>query len=269
MSSSVASNVLSYCGSTASEDVASASVVFNAYCNQDAPVTTAPPGSNAVSLYITDIAAYNDLAPCAGSGLSYVVQSLTYNKCPPGASALASCACSKNQNSLAASASINRNVESYCGTIHSEDVASAQAVFSGYCGLANGTSSFPTTSNLAGDVTYYITDLPQYSSLASCAQSAVSYPVLSQTYKDCPAAPKALVSCACVKDQNSLEISGRINSQVSSYCGNTASADVSSALAVFDFYCSAGKGLATPKGVTASGKSTFRHQTPRMVAYNS
>jgi hypothetical protein len=36
-------------------------------------------------------------------------------------------------------------------------------------------------------------------------------------------------------------------------CGTTASEAVSSALGVFEYYCSAGKGLVTPKGITASG----------------
>jgi hypothetical protein len=36
-------------------------------------------------------------------------------------------------------------------------------------------------------------------------------------------------------------------------CGTTASEAVSSALGIFEYYCSAGKGLVTPKGITASG----------------
>jgi hypothetical protein len=79
-----------------------------------------------------------------------------------------------------------------CGTIHTEDSSSAQAVFSGYCGMQAGTTAFPSPSYLAGDVTYYITDLPSYSSLASCAQFAVSYPVMAYGMYDgdCPSAPK-------------------------------------------------------------------------------
>jgi len=66
-----------------------------------------------------------------------------------------------------------------------------------------GTTAFPSPSYLKGDVTYYITDLPSYSSLATCAQFAVSYEVMSlgNDGGDCPSAPLGFVSCACVKDQ--------------------------------------------------------------------
>ena len=77
---------------------------------------------------------------------------------------------------------------------------------------------------------------------------------MGQTLYDCNAAPLALVSCACMKDQNSGALVSSITNQVGESCGSTATADVSSALAVFANYCSAGKGLTTPKGVTASGK---------------
>jgi hypothetical protein len=234
--------------------------VLSVYCNQAAAVATAAPATNTISQYITDFPAFSDLAPCAESAVSDIVQGLTEEICPSGASALASCACTKNQNSMYVSDKIGSNILSgYCGTTHSEDVASAQAVFAAYCGLgANNSPAFPTTSALPGDVTYYITDLPDYSALASCAQYAVSYPVLVQTDNDCPAAPLALVSCACVKDQNSLAIVSSITYQVAENCGKTASEDVTSALALFAEYCSAGKGLVTPKGVTASGKILFR-----------
>ena len=148
-------------------------------------------------------------------------------------------------------------------------MTSAQGIFAGYCGLGNGTSSFPSTSDLAGDVTYYITDLPQFSSLAPCAASALSYEVLSQTNQDCLAAPAALVSCVCVKDQNSLGISSGIASAVGDYCDSTASDDVSRALSVFAYYCSAGLGQVNPKGVTAAGKSTNRFVWAQRRSTNS
>jgi hypothetical protein len=248
--------VRSSCGTTATEDVASASVVFSAYCNQETTVAVPSPSSGAVSKYITDLSAFSDLGPCAGSALSYVVQHLTGEKCPSGASALESCACTKDQISLAVSGSLSYYVTYSCGSTHSEDIASAQAVFAGYCGLGAGISSFPSPSALAGAVTYHVTDLPIYSSLAKCAQSAVSYPILAQTNRDCPSNPRSLVSCICVKDGNLDAASSGITSSVKYNCGSTASADITSALAVLDYYCSAGKGLVTPAGVTASGMST-------------
>lgn len=254
VATAISSSVLYSCGTTATDDVASASKVFDRYCNQDAVVTTAAPSPTLVSQYITELAAFQSLAPCAASAVSYAVLSLTNYQCPPGASALASCACSKNQNSLAASGRINSEVRYSCGTTNTEDITSAQAVFAGYCGMAAGKTSFPVASTLAGSLTYYITDLPMYSSLAKCAASAVSYAVQSQTYDSCPKAPAILASCVCVKDQNTLAVSKSIVSDVSYYCGSTATQDISSALAVFAYYCSAGQGLITAAGVTASGK---------------
>jgi hypothetical protein len=55
--------------------------------------------------------------------------------------------------------------------------------------------------------------------------------------------PLPRVSCVCVKDQNSQALTSAIISQAKEQCGTTASADVSSALGVFAYYCSAGKGL--------------------------
>jgi hypothetical protein len=145
-------------------------------------------------------------------------------------------------------------VNENCGTTHSADIASAQAVFACYCGMGNGTTSFPTASYLKGDVTYYITDLPNYSSLANCAREAVSYPIGGFIQNDCPTDPKGAVSCVCVKDANSQAINTAIISQVNENCGTTATEDVTSALGVFAYYCSAGKGVVVPSGVTASGE---------------
>jgi len=111
VSSGISSLVLESCGSTATEDLFSASVVFSNYCNQAENTTPPLPApTNGVTEYITAFPAYSDLGPCAGSALSYVVQSLTEDKCPPVASALVSCACLKDQNSLAVSEAINSQV---------------------------------------------------------------------------------------------------------------------------------------------------------------
>lgn len=251
--STISKSVSYSCGATATEDMASASQVFFQYCNQDATITTAAPGPTLVSQYITDLAAFAYLAPCAASAVSYAVQSLTYSDCPEGASALNSCACTKNQNSQAASQDINSKVKYSCGATHSADISSAQAVFAGYCGMGDGVTSFPVASTLPGVMTYYVTDMPNFSELAPCAQSAVSHGILGQTYSMCPADPAALASCACVKDNNDQEVSKSITSSVKYSCGNTASEDITSALDIYNSYCSAAQGLITPTGVTASG----------------
>ncbi|KAI1458692.1 hypothetical protein F4805DRAFT_111110 [Annulohypoxylon moriforme] len=254
ISSGISKSVSYSCGSTASEDQTSAASVFSAYCNQ-ASITPFPTPTYPVTQYITDFPAYKELAPCAASGLSYIVQSLTYDLCNAEASLLATCACDKNQNSLRVSQSINTSVKYSCSS-HTADIDSAQAVFAGYCGLVDGTSSFPTTSDPPGDMTYYITALPEFSSLASCAQDAVSYAVMSQTYNFCPSGPAALASCVCIKSTMSGYVSNQVGSDVTYSCDSTATEDVSSARQVFDMYCSAAKGLTTLAGVTESVQQT-------------
>ncbi|KAI3324371.1 hypothetical protein HD806DRAFT_494897 [Xylariaceae sp. AK1471] len=249
--SSAISESLDYtCGATATDDQASAATVVAAYCNQDS-ITPFPSPSITVSQYVTDLPAYQNLAPCAASGLSEVVLSMTNDKCQEDASLLAPCACDKNQNSLLASAQINTSVKWYCSS-HTLDISSAQAVFAGYCGLVHGTTSFPDTTNPPGDMTYYITALDEFSRLAPCAQSAVSYNVLSQTNDVCPSGPQALASCACLRSDMTGTISSLITSDVKYSCESTATEDISSALAVWDLYCSAAKGLTTLADITES-----------------
>jgi hypothetical protein len=124
-------------------------------------------------------------------------------------------------------------------------------------------------------VTYYITDLPQYSSLAPCAQSGLSYGVFSATNDLCPSGPQALASCVCLKPALLPDLSSTISSNLAYECSSTASAQISSAMnvrpfmrratqtfnssdmctQVYNIYCSAAKGVATPTGVTNSSKS--------------
>ncbi|KAK9415837.1 hypothetical protein SUNI508_10137 [Seiridium unicorne] len=257
----LSSSVSYSCGGTASADQASATLVYDAYCNQDSMATFDQPATP-VSQYITDIGAWADLAPCARSALSYNVMSMTYDYCPEDASLLATCACNKNQNSLKVSQGINTSVRYSCSS-HTADVSSAQAVFAAYCGLNNGTSSFPTTSDPPGDMTYYITALAEFSSLAPCAQSAVSYGVLSQSYDNCPNGPQALASCVCLKEPMPSVVSSAITSDVKDSCSSTASEDISSALSVWNYYCSAVKALVTPAGVTESVEQTSAIETAR------
>ncbi|RYP10586.1 hypothetical protein DL764_000556 [Monosporascus ibericus] len=253
ISSEISSSVSYSCGGTASDDQASAASVLSAYCNQ-ADITPFPEPAEPVSEYIVDLSAFQELAPCAMSGVSRALNSMTYDLCPEDVSRLATCACIKNQNSLLVSQEINSSVRYYCS--HTADISSAQAVFAGYCGLNNGTSSFPQASGPPGDMTYYITALSQYSALAPCAQSAVSDGVKSQTYDYCPEAPQALASCVCLKEGISRIVSSVITSRVRYRCASTATEDISSAIEVFDYYCSAAKAEVTPNGVTESVSPT-------------
>ncbi|KAI1420366.1 hypothetical protein F5Y12DRAFT_791726 [Xylaria sp. FL1777] len=269
----VPEQTISSCGSTATDDQASASTVLAGYCNQDA-ITPFPSPSHTVSDYIVDLSAYNNLAPCAASGLSQVVLGMTYDRCPEDASLLATCACKKDQNSLRASEQIISSVKYYCDS-HTDDIASAQAVFSGYCGLVDGTTSFPETTDPPGDVNYYITALKEFKALASCAQTAVSYNILhfdQQTLDLCPSGPKALASCVCLRSELTGTISSLITSDARYYCDSTAADDISSALNVWDIYCSAAKGLTTPAGITetvSEASSTAQTQTRTNGAQNT
>ncbi|SPQ26936.1 cbddf3d4-5658-4a1e-a938-51918f1b561a [Thermothielavioides terrestris] len=254
ISSKISASVSDSCGSMASDDQSSAQAVLSAYCNPGATVTFASP--TAVSVYITDIPEVSNLAPCARSAMSYVVQSMTYTYCPSDAPALASCACLKNQNSVAVSRIIYTSVKEYCAG-HTADISSAEAMFAAYCAMNNGTSSFPQPSNPPGDMTYYITDLPQYSSLAPCAAEALSYAVRAQTFELCPNGPQALASCVCLKDGMTSEVLKELTSSVKEICSSTATEDVTSAVAVFDFYCSAAAAQVTAGGVTASVEQTY------------
>ncbi|KAK3948076.1 hypothetical protein QBC32DRAFT_352523 [Pseudoneurospora amorphoporcata] len=250
--SDVSESVNYYCGSTATEDQASAATVLSAYCSQD-KLPEFPKPSISVTQYITDVPEVGALAPCAFTALGYAVKEMGRGRerCPSDLAAYATCACQKNQNSLLASQLINSSVKYYCES-HTADVSSAQGMWSAWCKLNDGTSAFPKPSNPPGDMTYYIKDLPQYSSLAKCAASAVSYAVQGQARKLCPDGPHALASCVCLKDQMLVEVTSSITASVKYSCGSTATDDISSAMAVLDLYCSAANNKLVANGVTAS-----------------
>ena len=59
----------------------------------------------------------------------------------------------------------------------------------------------------------------------------------------------------CLKNGMSRFVTNQITSDVKYSCGKTASEDISSAMEVFDYYCSAAQALVTPEGVIESGMS--------------
>jgi len=116
------------------------------------------------------------------------VQGLTEEKCPQSVTALESCACTQDQNSVSIASNIASNVQEGCGKTASEDLASASSVFSAYCNQAAAVT-LPT----GGPVTEFITDLPAFSELGRCAADAVSYAVQGLTDNKCPGAASLLV----------------------------------------------------------------------------
>ncbi|KAF9870906.1 hypothetical protein CkaCkLH20_11578 [Colletotrichum karsti] len=234
------SNSISYsCGSSASDDQTSAAAVLSQYCTPEATVNFPTPTANVVTQYATDIPAFSNMAPCAQSGVSYAISSMS-SLCPEAASLMAPCICSKNDNSARVSRSIASLVRYSCS--NAADVTSAGEFYNAYCAMNKGTTAFPQPSGPPGDMTYYITALSQYSSLAPCAQSGMSNAMYSLTRYLCPEGPKALASCMCMKDGVTNLVTSTLTSDIKYYCSSTASEDVSSALAVMDFYCKAAKG---------------------------
>ncbi|EXF82137.1 hypothetical protein CFIO01_00651 [Colletotrichum fioriniae PJ7] len=238
ISTSIARSISYSCGSTASDDQTSAAAVISQYCNPDVTVNFPTPTANIVTKYATDIAEFANMAPCAQSGVSYAISSMsTY--CPEAASLMAPCICSKNDNSARVSRSIASLVRYSCS--NAADVTSGLAFYDAYCAMNKGTTSFPQPSPPPGDMTYYMTALSQYSSLAACAQSGFSDAIYSLTRYQCPTGPQALASCMCLKDGVTNIVMSTVTSDIKWYCSSTATDDVSSAVAVLDYYCKAAR----------------------------
>ncbi|KAK0617425.1 hypothetical protein B0T14DRAFT_403750, partial [Immersiella caudata] len=254
------SSVSYSCGSTASDDHASVATVLSAYCNQESTFAFPTPAFP-VEAYITEVAEIAVLAPCAASALGWGLNSLTYSECPSDAPALASCVCTKNRNSQVARSVISSSAKYSCSS-HTPDVSSALAFFDAYCAMGNGTSVFPMPSNPPGDMTYYITDLPGFTSLARCAKSAISYAVQYQTNDLCPGGPQALASCACIKEGMTKDILSSISSNVRNSCDSTATDDISSAVGLYNLYCSAALSLTVPTGISTSVEQIYPTGAP-------
>jgi hypothetical protein len=71
VSSNISDNVLFYCSSTATEDVASASAVYSSYCNQGKPGPSITPAPTLVTQYITDLTAWSQLVGLLNVTLSH------------------------------------------------------------------------------------------------------------------------------------------------------------------------------------------------------
>ncbi|KAL2755504.1 hypothetical protein ACRALDRAFT_1076895 [Sodiomyces alcalophilus JCM 7366] len=263
MATSIASGVSFNCGQTATEDMASADIVFQAYCNPAATFQLPTPTTNIVSEMITDMPEYSRLAQCVQGGLADAVV-LMSPYCPEPASLHATCMC-KDNNSRNVSRKINSDVMFSCDA--DEDVTSAQEFFSAYCDMVNGTTELPRPSSPPGDMSYHIGALDQYESLPPCAQSAVSVAFRPQTSWLCPQGPQAVASCICLRESKYSFVSTSVESEVRAQCSSTASEDVilSSAIAVLEFYCSAARGevVATIESSSAETSPTAQSGASR------
>ena len=275
VSEAIVSEVEYFCHSTATDDVSSALAVFSSYC---APVT--PPATSTTAIaptttqpaatpvaYLTNIAAAaTGLAPCASSGLSYAVDSIT-SDCPlvAGPTAQASCACLKDQNSDIISEYIVSEVEYECSSTATEDVSSALGVFAEYCrtGVVNAvTSAFQPIITSIGPMNA----IPQLTSLAPCASTAFVDAVDEITSVcNAGAVPTAFANCACANETNSLALSDSIVLNVDYYCSSTATADITSALAIFSSFCVLAGGASGPATAAVTGTGAVTCECPEKI----
>ncbi|KAI5459401.1 hypothetical protein BGZ63DRAFT_406693 [Mariannaea sp. PMI_226] len=253
--SSINTDISYYCGSSATDDQWSASKVMDQYCDQkEMSVTFSTPTDNIVNNYITDLPELAYLPPCAQSAISQAVMGAGSDRCPEDAKLFAPCVCSKPDVVKDITESIGKSVKYSCS--NTEDVTAASVFYSEYCDMNNGTTSFVKPQGPPGHMTYYITALPQFKSLPACARSAVSYAVQSQSAWLCGSGPEELASCVCLKQGMSGYVSSALTTEVKWSCSRTATAELSSAVSVWNYYCSAAssKVVAT---VTESAAPTY------------
>ncbi|PNP39236.1 hypothetical protein TGAMA5MH_08913 [Trichoderma gamsii] len=266
ITSSISRDVKYSCGSTATEDQQSASSVMQKYCTQSLPITFSTPTKNVVEAYITDLSQMNYMPQCAQSAVSAAVIGDNYSKCPEAANLYAPCVCSKDGIPAAVTDSISKYVRYSCSG--GGDISDAVGFYSEYCAMNNGTTTFTEPPGPPGDMTYHITALPQFKSLRTCAQSGVASAILDQTENYCATGPQALASCVCLKSGMSGRVLSELTSSVKWNCDNTATADVTSALDVFAYYCSAAA-KEVVVSVTDTATETYPHPTNRDTALPS
>jgi hypothetical protein len=178
VTSSIEDKVKSSCGGNGdSDDQMSASRVIAKYCDPKLKVEFPTPTTNIVNAYITDIGAIENLPPCASSALESAVMTMPESRCPTGAVSLyAPCVCSKDVVVEDISFYISLSVGEKCS--NDADVTSAFKLYTNYCNMNKGKTSFEMPKNPPGDMTYHITGLPEFSSLNSCVRSQVSTVIL-------------------------------------------------------------------------------------------
>ncbi|KAF5025783.1 hypothetical protein F66182_2116 [Fusarium sp. NRRL 66182] len=235
VASSISTDVEYSCGSSATQDLSSASKLMQKYCNQDKDITFFSPTTNIVEAYITDLPELAYLPPCAQTGLSYAVVAIASSRCPEAAELNAPCVCSKKDVVKDVVSTLKSAVKYSCS--NNGDVTSAQNFYSEFCLMNEGTTSFAPPKGPPGDT------LPQFKSLNQCAQSGIATAVMEQSSWLCGDGPQELASCICIKSGMSKIISSSLTERVKDYCDSTHIANVTSAIDVFRYYCSAAESL--------------------------
>lgn len=123
-----------------------------------------------------------------------------------------------------------------------------------------GITSFREAASPPGDMSYCITDIPQYSSLEPCAQIGLFSAAMYQTLKLCPTdGPQALASCACIKNSVSRSMSSVLSFEVRDRCNIGVLENLSSANSILNGYCDAANAKTTNTGIllrTATASTT-------------
>ncbi|KFY22743.1 hypothetical protein V493_06354 [Pseudogymnoascus sp. VKM F-4281 (FW-2241)] len=237
VSRNVSGTVLSECGSSATDDTWSASKALELYCSPGATITFSTPTTNIVDAVITDVPQFSYLANCAQGAFKYGVFASVVSKCPKAPSLYAPCVCSKSNVVEMITKTLSSTVSKRCD--HKEDASIAVEFYSQYCAMNQGTTSFALHLP-PGNMSYYITGLPQYQALESCAQSGLDAVAFNTIIRDdCPNDPQGLASCICLKTGIYNEVYSGLTFRVSTGCTGTAA--IISAVNVLDYYCSAAK----------------------------
>ncbi|KAF5668719.1 hypothetical protein FDENT_11743 [Fusarium denticulatum] len=193
VASSISTDIEYSCGSSATDDLSSASKLMQKYCNQEEHITFFSPTKNIVEAYITDLP-----------------------ECPEAAELNAPCVCNKKDVVQDITSTLRSAVKYSCS--NNGDVTSAQNFYSEFCKMNDGTTSFALPKGPPGDMSYYITAMPHFKSLNKCAQSGIASAVMEI-------------------------ISSSLTERVKDYCDSTHIANVTSAIDVFHYYCSAAESL--------------------------
>lgn len=243
VTSAISNDIKHGCGSSATEDIYSASKVMQKYCNQDKHITFSSPTTNIVDAYITDLPELAYMPPCAQSALSYAVMGVGSERCPEDAKLNAPCVCNKKDVVRDINLTLKSAAKRSCS--NDADVTSAENFYSHFCLMNEGKTSFPSPKSHPGDMSYYITALPQFKSLDECARKGLSTVVMNQSSWLCRGGPQELASCVCMKSGMYNIISSSLTERVKDYCDDTRTGNATAAVNAFRYYCSAAKDLVT------------------------
>ncbi|UZP41149.1 hypothetical protein NXS19_008965 [Fusarium pseudograminearum] len=241
VTSAISDDIKHGCGSSATEDIYSASKVMQKYCNQDKHITFPSPTTNIVDAYITDLPELAYMPPCAQSALSYAVMRVGSERCPEDAKLNAPCVCNKKDVVRDINLTLKGAAKRSCS--NDADVTSAENFYSHFCLMNEGKTSFPSPKSPPGDMSYYITALPQFKSLDECARKGLSTVVMNQSSWLCRGGPQELASCVCMKSGMYNIISSSLTERVRDHCDDTRSGNATAAVNAFRYYCSAAKDL--------------------------